>query len=46
MNLALLVAVICIIVSVVLAVIDKGWRNPLLWVGWAFAALLMLGRLS
>lgn len=42
MSLPLILAVVCVIVSFVLAVIDRSWRSPIMWVAWAFAILLII----
>jgi hypothetical protein len=39
----LAVALAFVIVSIVMAVLYQGWTNPLVWVGWAFAVLYIIG---
>lgn len=43
MSTALILALAFVIVSVILAIIDKGWNSPILWVAWAFAVVLIVG---
>jgi hypothetical protein len=42
MTVALAVALAFIIVSVVMAILYQGWTNPLVWIGWAFAVVIIL----
>jgi hypothetical protein len=46
MDLIQIVAIVCFIISVVFAVVDNGWRNPLLWAVWSFAVLAVFAGVS
>lgn len=45
MSITLAIALALIIVSIVVTAITNGWLNPLVYIGWAFAVVLILGPL-
>jgi hypothetical protein len=43
MSITLAVALAFIIVSIIITAITNGWMNPLVWIGWAFAMVFIVG---
>jgi hypothetical protein len=43
MSITLAVALAFVIVSVIVAAIFNAWTAPLVWIGWAFAVVFIVG---
>jgi hypothetical protein len=43
MSITLGVALAFVIVSIIMAAIYNAWNNPLVWIGWAFAVVFIVG---
>lgn len=43
MSITRAVALAFIIVSIIITAITNGWMNPLVWIGWSFAMVFIVG---
>jgi hypothetical protein len=46
MTVTLAIALALLIVSVVMAALTSAWNQPLVWIGWAFSVIYILGPIT